>query len=164
MSKETKADRIVRERRLQKEAQEKRQQIEEAHYAEDKRRGDIRKITQEIPRVLQLLADLGYPGMEDLNVCVKPTFPVSLFKLDLWRIKAGWYLGEYERPFYDGLQTTKLYLVSDGSICFSGQYAPYGGPARLPKELDYPGWDDIRSCVLGGLNRLRRELEAKLKK
>lgn len=165
MPRETEADRIARERHLQNDARQKRQRAEALQQEEANRRSDTRKIIEEIPRVLQLLADQGYPNIVDLNVEVKvPLLVLVSYFVSPYRrrIKAGWYLGEREHSFYDGVQTAKFYLLSNGSICLSND--GFFGTAWPPQDFSNSGFDNHRSLVLDGLIDLRKNLEVKLSK
>lgn len=165
MSRESEADKIARMLRSQNEAREKIRQAEVVRREEPKRKDDTREIIEEIPRVLQLLADLGYPNTVDLEVEVKvPLLTlVSVFVSPYRRsIKAGWLIGEWSRRFYEGYTSVGIYLISNGYIAFGdigGSNPAIFAVMCSPQELENPSFDDRRSLVLNGLVNLRQGLE-----
>lgn len=146
---ETEADRILRERRRQEEAQERRKQAEAAHQVQIRSVSNIQRVEAEIPIVLKLLAKHHYPYMEQVRVRWLSFGPLVF--------KAAWRIGGYERSFDrggEGTYTTPVYLLSDGRLyTYDSGTDVVSSPSALLKRYG------CAEACLGGLLNLRSKLE-----
>lgn len=149
---ETQADRIIREnlrREQELQAEEQRRWVARAKAL-------IPQIKAEIPVVLRLLREHGYPDMVTVNIKEEFDF-FNLFRgiSDGSKTKkAAWKIGEYSRGFAgygdSGYLSIDIYLLSDRRI--------YLGPSEIYTPRSLPSI--ARNSCLEGLRDLRRKLEA----
>lgn len=164
MPRDTEADRIMRQRKLQHEAQQKA----DLDATKRRRKGEIQRradeLAVEIPAVLRLLAQQGYPGMEDVYCTESIPILGGLLGHRTRRChKAAWLLGTHTNSDWG---TWHDYLFSDGRVSAFRNTEPM----QLQKlaEDDFRAIDygfrlgqgeDYISQIADGLDNLRRQLE-----
>lgn len=155
---ETEADRILRERRRQEKAQERRKQTEATHQAQMTYVKYLDEIRAEINTVLRLLAKLNYPFMQEVRFRKEHNFILfALFDHDV--TKAGWAIGSYEYELRGDSMSAPIYLLSDGRLCAISLYGnSIGSPEKILGSYGTLGRYDSTGC-LKGLHDLRRKLE-----
>jgi hypothetical protein len=123
MPTENKADRIARERRSQEEAA---QSADWAHQVEADREADRREIVDILACILQMLADKGYPWLQEIQVREsiprrrwfgKPAHDTHAYTTGAWKISS---YDTYD-PEVSTLEV--VYLLSDGRL-YAGSYGP----------------------------------------
>lgn len=159
---ETEADRILRQRKLQRAEQERVERVESQHRDLAERQRYAEEIAAEIAVVLRLLATLSYPDMEE--VLFGERVRTGLFGSSVKvreHSRAGWKIGSFDYSLDDGdhirQRIAGIYLLSDGRIVANGdRYDDI--VARWPRSL--PEWPSDRlNLCLNGLRELRNKLE-----
>lgn len=166
---ETEADRIVRERKRRREAGPDltRYKVE---GSDDPWKDKISQLEKEISTVLQLLAQLGYPDMQE--VYCGPDMPQGSVETD---IKAGWEIGMYPYKLYGEDVNDRIYLLSDGAIKRESMQGSGAYPQEIYRLIKgslrsipfikraepgiYAYWTELIPLCLTGVRDLRRKLE-----
>jgi hypothetical protein len=134
------ADRIARERAWQEQAQQEAQRAAGRRAAAARREELIAHLEREVPAVLQLLKEHGYPDMISLRVRI----PAFLRSSD--EIMGAWLL---YRPTADELGDSvgawlvsyNIYLLSDGVVLQT--------PAGMPPPYHLPGKHNLDVWIRG---------------
>jgi len=166
---ETDADRILRERMLQRAEQEKIA----LDQAKRQRASDLERyaneLEAEIPIVLQLLAEHQppYPGMEEVRFVEKiPILGGLLGQREYSYIRAGWVIDTEEERVGLGrsdssyVYTRKTYLLSDGYIFYIDRgLSPQELKARdVLLDERYTSSINLTLKALSGVRELHRKL------
>lgn len=151
------ADRIAHQKVMQRERQAEEEQRRQKQQADDRRQANIQDIEAEIPIILRLLSERGYPGVEQVRISNyrKPNLIERLLGAEARRVKAGWGIEGFTYLASGETLTGPIFLLSDGRICMHG----YRIIVCWPRDLIDYGYD-ILQPTLGGLRRFRSTLEA----
>ncbi len=112
----TKADRKLRKRLKQEQAQERIRQTETERQAQIEHQKYVDKICAEIILLFQLLAKQDNPFTEEVRIPRKRWLSSSTRYI----IKAGWQIGAYEQRIGGETFVMPLYLLSDGRLYHNG--------------------------------------------
>lgn len=165
MPRETEADRIMRQRTLQGAAQQKANldAIKKHRRSEVQRRAN--ELAVKIPIVLRLLAEQGYPDMQDVPCLETVSLLGGIMGYKRNRQKAAWLLGTHE---INDRYTERDYLFSDGHVSASSDTFPEPTQLQEIVKRDFDAIDygyrlgqgeDFISHLADGLDELRRKLE-----
>lgn len=146
------ADRIIKQRIQQREL--------DAKNAQEQHERDVQLAVESLrtePReVLRLLAENGYPGVQELHI------NEGIFRRNV--VKAGWTIGQIgATPSFDERRSLSyVYLISDGNLACDtdGEGIKYVSPEKL-REMMFDGSGAISAYK--GLQALRQNLQRNTK-
>ncbi|HLW01270.1 MAG TPA: hypothetical protein VKT82_21625 [Ktedonobacterales bacterium] len=171
MPRETEADRIAREHKLQREAQARKEQDEAINRKIALVEAHVDEISTIIPFVLQMLADLGYPDMTEVNIAEKVPWYLPGGEYNAmyggrvrYHLKAAWMIAEFAVRSKGEFLHGKIYLFSDGRICvdYFGQLVMSLQELReYSLKIEVYQLDEL---TVSGLRKLQIKLETMLKK
>ncbi len=109
------ADRIARQRVKQQNQEYEQAQLVQRQARIARVQSYVGDIEAEVPIVLRLLAERGYPGVEEVSLTDNPHPIKRLFGT---HSKGGWKIGTYTYTLYGEDVAGDVFLLSDGRFAF----------------------------------------------
>jgi hypothetical protein len=147
----TEADRIAREQARQRQMQKEAEQAKSEQAWADLVHRLRTEIARDIPAVLGLLKQRGYPNIKELTLMTP-----RMFGQDRRDIRAAWEITSRQVQFYDSFVTEHIYLLGDGALAITRFETYKRANVYNPKSLS-AGHVEI---VYEGLRRLLSSLQA----
>lgn len=156
------AERVAQQRAREKKAREEQERLAQSQQFMARLRKCVQDLETDIPIVLRLLAERGYPNIEEVRVVDASPNPITRLFGGIRTVPKGdWRIGKIEWDNDNEGGRVEIYLLSDGRIYAAGwRRGTFAPQAILDTMNETWGAPDILPIASEGIHGLRSELES----